>query len=161
MERWLKRACNRLEETGFVISDDVKFKGQVYPIVARRSRFDLSKFGYSEEFFVFGDFDRLGAKEFRAFSAGAFRYAKRHRVNPLPCGFFESVWCFCVAITDEVSDATLDSVRQDEPPKHWGAAEIPVIYDRESGDLFYFEGTPLWGAFYHAAHRSQIENLLR
>jgi hypothetical protein len=160
MNRWLSRACKRLEANGFVILEDVAFEGQTFAVAARRSRFDLSKFGYSEEFFVFGEFDRLSAKAFRAFSADAFRYAKRHRVNPLPCGLFESVWCFAIAMVEEVGDAALESVRQDEPPKHWGAAEVPVVYDRESGELFYFEGTPLWGAFYHAAHRSLIERLL-
>jgi hypothetical protein len=161
MDTWLSSVRGRLAADGFVILEDVAFEGQTYAVVARRTRFEITKFGFSESFFIFGEFDRLTTETFRAFSAAAYRCAKAHGVIWLPCGFFESVWCYAVAIAREVDEATLESVGSDTPPRHWASAEIPVIYDKSQGRLAYFEKTPLWGSAYYAGFRSEIQRLLR
>ena len=78
----------------------------------------------------------------------------------MPCGLFESVWCFAVAITNRVEDPVARSVRNDSPAKHWAAAEIPVVFHRTEGKLYFYEKTPLWGAAYYAGFRSQIRRYL-
>ena len=160
MNTWLTEARNRLVAAGFVILDDVSSNGRIFKTVARRSRFELTKFGFSETFFVFAEFSTLGAGVMRRFSADAFRCAKQYKKIPLPCGLFEGVWCFAVAITQAVDQATQRSVRNEAPPKHWAAGEIPVVYDQVQRRLHYFERTPLWGAAYYAGFRRQIEEFL-
>ncbi|HMF12383.1 MAG TPA: hypothetical protein VKE94_08755 [Gemmataceae bacterium] len=160
MAAWLKAARENLLTAGFVIFDEVAENGMSFPIVARRSRFEVTKFGFSETFFVFGQFDELGTPEVREFSALAYQYAKQHKRIPLPCGLFESVWCYAVAVAKSVDERTLDSIRSETPPKHWASAEIPVIYDQSRRKLFYFEKTPLWGSAYYAGFRKQIRSLL-
>jgi hypothetical protein len=153
-------ARDRLASTGFVVLENVPFDSKSFSVVARRTRFELTKFGFSENFFIFGEFDRLTTEDFRAFSADAYRYAKQHKTVPLPCGLFESVWSYAVAIAKAVDERTVNSVRSDTPPKHWASAEIPVVYDLAQRKLFYFEKTPIWGAAYYAGFRKQIQRLL-
>jgi len=120
----------------------------------------LTKFGFSENFFIFEEFDHLTTEGLRAFSADAYRCAKKHGVIPLPCGLFESVWCYSVAMAKDVDESTVASVRSDTPPWHWASAEIPVVYDLAQGKLSYFEKTPFWGSAYYAGFRKQIQRLL-
>jgi hypothetical protein len=160
MANWLNTVRNRLAAAGFVILDNVAFEARKFPVVARRTRFELTKFGFAETFFIFQEFDCLTTESLRMFSSDAFRCAEKSRVIPLPCGLFEGFWCYSVAIAKAVDEPTVASVRSDAPPKHWASAEIPVVRDLTRGKLFYFEKTPLWGAAYYAGFRKQIQRFL-
>lgn len=148
---WLQTALQRLTADGFAIRNQNYFK-----VVAHRSRFELSKFGNSETFFVFADFDYLDINLMRRFSADVFNYAMQTKVNSLPCGIFESVWSFAVAMARNVDDATIRAIETETPPSHWSAGEIRVTYDAPRHQLYYFKQTPLWGAAYYAGFRKQI-----
>jgi hypothetical protein len=128
--------------------------------LARRTRFELTKFGFSETFFVFRTFETITADALRKFSSDAFDLARQSKTIPLPRGIFESVWCFAVAIAERADSGVTDSVRNDAPTKHWAAAEIPVVFNQTEGRLYYFEKTPLWGAAYYSGFRSQIKRYL-
>jgi hypothetical protein len=160
MDTWLKTTRARLAAAGFVVQDKFAFDGKTFPLFARKTRFELTKFGFAENFFTFLEFDRLTSDMLRRFSADAFRCAKRNCVVPLPCGLGESVWSFAVAMAKSVDDAALASVRFDKPAMHFAAAEIPVVYDQAQNRVWYFEKTPLWGAAYYAGFRRKIEQLL-
>jgi len=157
---WLQNAMQRLSSHGFKIAQDISDEGQAFKLVAHRSRFELTKCGNSETFFVFAEFDTLSRESLRQFSAKSFRYAKASRNVPLPCGLFEFVSCFAVALVDVLDQATAESVRNEAPIKHWAASEIPVVYERSQKKLCYFEKTPLWGAAYYAGFRNQIQEFL-
>jgi hypothetical protein len=160
MNSWLTSARNNLSAASFVILDDVSHDGRSFPIVARRTRFELTKCGFSESFFIFSEFDRLRISDVREFSEDAYLYAKQHKTIPLPCGLFESVWSYAIALAKSADEPVLDSIRSEAPPKHWASAEIPVVYDQSKRKLFYFEKTPLWGSAYYAGFRKQIVRLL-
>jgi len=157
---WLQKTLRNLAREGFVITENVSHSGATMRALARRTRFELTKFGFSETFFVFRKFESVNAEALRRFSSDAFDLAKQSKTIPLPCGLFESVWCFAVAITDRADRAVTESVRNDAPTKHWAAAEIPVVFNQTDGHLYYFEKTPLWGALYYAGFRSQIKRYL-
>jgi hypothetical protein len=160
MGSWLSTIHGRLTAEGYVVQDDFPFEGKTFPVFARQTRFVVTKFGFAENFFTFFEFERLTSDMLRRFSADAFRCANQNRVVPLPCGLGESVWSYAVALAKSVDDATLNSARFDTPPKHFAAAEIPVVYDQTQNKLWYFEKTPLWGAAYYAGFRRQIKRLL-
>ena len=157
---WLQTVTEGMAASRFKISSDVSCGDRTFPAVAHRSRFELTKFGNCETFFVFEEFDSLSPAEMRRFSAEAFTFAKAARKLKLPCGLFEAVFCFAVAIVDGLDDATAEAVRNEVPQKHWAAGEIPVVYDRAIGQLCYFEKTPMWGAAYYAGFRKQISKFL-
>lgn len=156
---WLQKALRNLTREGFIVSEDVRHDSMVSAL-ARRTRFEPTKFGFSETFFVFRQFESISAGALRKFSSEAFDLATQSKSIPLPRGLFESVWCFAVAITDHTDDATMDTVRNDAPTKHWAAAEIPVVFDQTEERLYYFEKTPLWGGAYYSGFRTQIERYL-
>lgn len=157
---WAQSVAQRLSSDGFSISRDVEYSGGKFYAVAHRCRFELSKFGMCETFFVFGNLGTCNRDAVRRFSSTAFRYAKLARSIALPCGFFEAVFCFSVCMVDDLDEATAAAVRNDAPPKHWAAGEIPVVYERRHNRLSYFERTPLWGAAYYSGFRKQIMKYL-
>jgi hypothetical protein len=158
MADWFKSAWQRLRDNGFVFLEHTDAKD--FAGVARRSRFELTKFGYCETFYIFKEFEYLDADAMRQFSAEAFRYAKAHRKCFLPCGLFEAVFSFAVATADRVRLEAERMIRNDVPPKHWAAAEMRVAYDEGRDELFYLEKTPLWGAAYYSGFRKQIRRFL-
>lgn len=103
----------------------------------------------------------LSRESLRQFSANAFRYAKASKNVPLPCGLFEGVFCFAVALVSVVDQATAESIRNEAPTKHWAAIEIPVVYERSRKNLYFFEKTPIWGMAYYAGIRNQIKQFLK
>jgi hypothetical protein len=86
--------------------------------------------------------------------------ALRSKTTSLPCGLFESVWCFVVAITANLDPPVAQSIRFNAPPKHWSSGELSVAFDAVTGHLSYFEQTPIWGAAYYAWFRKQIQRYL-
>jgi hypothetical protein len=157
---WLQKVAQRLSSEGFVMTGDVRFGDTRFKGVAHRSRFELSKFGNSETFFIFGEFGKPTPQSIRWFSGEAFRYAKASRSFSLPCGFFESVWCFAVGVAESIDEETARIVRSERPTMHWAAAEIPVVYEWGRNKLHFFEKTPIWGAAYYAGFRAQIGRYL-
>ena len=155
MDYWLQTAIQRLLADGFVIMNQNYFK-----VVAHRSRFEITKFGNSETFFIFADIDYLNIDMMRRFSTDAFNFAMKSKTSPLPCGFFESVWSYAVGIGRNVDDMTAQVIKTETPPKHWSAGEMRVAYDAPRHQLYYFDQTPLWGAAYYAGFRKQIQKYL-
>jgi hypothetical protein len=159
-EAYLATVLQRLRDEGFGCQENVGHGDYVFRWVAKRTRFELTKFGFSETFFVFERFGSLDLDSLKAFSANCFGYATKAKSIPLPRGIFESVWCFPVALVDGIDAAVSEAVRSQAPSRHWSSAEMPVIYDVGSGTLHYFEKTPAWGAAYYGGFRKLIRTLL-
>lgn len=160
VDSWLSTVRGRLAAAGYVVQDNFAYDGKTFPLFARRTGLEITKFGFSENFFTFFEFEHLTTDMLRRFSADALHCALQNCVVPLPRGFGESVWSYAVALAKSVDQATLATVRQETPPRHWAAAEIPVVYDQAQKKLWYFEKTPIWGAAYYAGFRHKIEKLL-
>ena len=158
--RYLSRIIERLEQSGFDCSRDVNYSNQVWACAARRTRFELTKFGFSETFYLFAEFPSIDFTGLQEYSAVSFNYALKHKSILLPRGLFESVSCFPVAVADSVDAGTAEAVRNNTPRKHWSSAEFPVIYELNSRTLHCSEKTPIWGAAYYAGFRQQIRQML-
>ncbi|HEU4390301.1 MAG TPA: hypothetical protein VFV34_21035 [Blastocatellia bacterium] len=65
-----------------------------------------------------------------------------------------------MAITSNLDPRMAQFIRDAAPQKHWAAAEIPVAFDTATGQVSYFENTPLWGAAYYAGFRREIQRYL-
>ncbi len=160
-DAWLQYVAPRLQATSFVPLHPQTYHHLGFMFAARRTRFEFTKFGMSEAFFVFAQIESLTPQLMMQFSQAAFQFAVAAKTVPFPCGLFESVWCFAVAITYQMHPQTADWIRNTEPPKHWSAGEMPVAFDTANGGLCYFEQTPLWGAAYYRGFRQEIERNLR
>ena len=157
---WLHRVAARLQSHRFVPMTPQSYQAAGFKFAAHRSRFEIMKFGMAETFFIFADISELTHQSMTSFSNTAFQFAIRSKSVPLPRGLFESVWCFAVAITNNLHPQVAESIRGAVPRKHWSAGEIPVAFDAATGLLCYFEKTPVWGAAYYAAFRRQIQTYL-
>lgn len=159
-DAWLHHVATRLQSDSFVPLDHQKYQPAGFKYALRRTRFEITKFGMAETFFFFGDVPSLTPQVMTGFSNAAFRLAIESKSVPLPCGIFESVWCFAVAITANLHPQVAETIRNTTPPKHFSAGEIPVVFDAANGYLAYFEKTPAWGAAYYAGFRRQIQRYL-
>ena len=157
---YLSRVMQRLQADGFTITDNVTFGNQTFKCVAKRTRFQLEYFGFAEFFFILAEFSSLDRTSLREFSAKCFKYAKKYRSIPLPCGLYERVICFPVAMVDGIDTPTAEAVRDENPPKHWVNYNVPVICDLGARQLHYSEKNPLRGRMYHDHFREIIRNML-
>ncbi len=132
---WLEASGQRLRAASYSLTDDVAFESTTFLRVAYRSGFQLAKFGNVETFFVFGALPTADAASIRAFSARAFRYAKSAKKLPLPCGMFEAVVAYPVALVDSLDSPTRATIEGEMPSAHYGAFEMPVVYESSRGEL--------------------------
>src|ERR1044071_8162443 len=159
-EAWLSHVAGRLQADDFVPLDPRSYQPAGFRFALRRTRFEITKFGMAETFFVFADIPVLTPQLMTQFSSAAFDFAMQSKSVLLPCGLFDSVWCFAVAITNNVHPQLAEWIRSTTPPKHWSAGEMPVVFDAMTGYLCYFDQTPIWGAAYYAGFRRQIQTYL-
>lgn len=159
-ETYIAAVRERLAGEGYRWEENAAIEGREILGVARKSGFRLTKFGNSEEVFVFGRFAEPDPATLRAFSSEAFAHGVANKSCFLPRGLFNCVWVFPVAVADSVPAETAESVRGQTPKKHWASAEVPSAFDLGRGDLSTFEKTPLWGAAYWKGFRNTIRKLL-
>ena len=158
---WLQHVSPKLAANGFQPLPPEVYQPLSYKYAVRRSRFEITKFGMAESFFMFAEIPDLRADVMQSFSATSFGLANQNKVTPLPNGLFACVFCYAVAMTERLDPAVAAHIKTTAPVKHWASNEIPVVFDLASGELCYFEGTPVWGAAYYAGFRREIESNLR
>jgi hypothetical protein len=159
-DAWLHHIAPRLSAGGFGPLHPQTYQPAGFKFAVRRTQFEFTKFGMAETFFFFADLPNLEPQMMAAFSAAAYRFAIASKAVPLPCGLFEAVFVFPVAITANLHPQMADWIRRTTPPAHWASNEMPVAFDTANGTLCYFEGTPLWGAAYFGGFRSLIRQYL-
>ena len=158
---WLQQVSQKLSANGFRPMAPEIYQPMSYKYAAHRSRFEVTKFGMAESFFTFAEIPGVQGPVLQNYSNVSFGLAKKNKSAPLPNGFFMSVFCYAVAITENLDPRLAQSIRDTAPTKHWAAFEVPIVFDLTNGDLCYFEKTPLWGAAYYAGFRREIESNLR
>lgn len=159
--QWLTYVSHKLAANRFSPMDPAVYQPQGYKYMAQRSEFEISKFGMAEYFFTFAEVPNLTPAVMQQYSGSAFQFSNNNKQVSLPNGLFAATFCFAVAMTENLSPETADVIRNTTPVKHWSAFEYPVVMDLVSGNLVYFEKTPLWGAAYFAGFRRMIEANLR
>ena len=60
-----------------------------------------------------------------------------------------------VVIAPNISDEVIRYVQQ-QPLKRWSLFEFPVVCRENSTKTFYFESTPIWGAFFFSDLRKLV-----
>lgn len=71
-----------------------------------------------------------------------------------------TLYCYPVLVMDNVSGNVRTFIRS-YCPKHFAKFEVPVILELYSKELFYYTGTPLWGAAMYKNIRKNIEKWFR
>ena len=158
--QWLQSVSQRLAANGYNQMQPQIYQAQNFKFAAHRSRFEITKFGIAENFFTFAEIPNLTVGVLQGFSNSAFEFAKANKSSPLPNGFFTATFSYAVAITANVPAEFAQYIFATAPAKHWSAFEIAAVFDVANGGLYYFTGTPVWGAAYYNGFRREIQSNL-
>ena len=106
-----------------------------------------------EYYFVLGRVSgTLTPEKVQAISQHTFNYvSKNKQANVL--------YCYPVMVTENVPAQSQKFIRS-YSPKHMSQFEFPVIVDLSAKKLYYYTGTPLWGAAMYRGMRSDADTLL-
>lgn len=160
-DSWLQYVSHKLAASGFTpLAPDV-YQPRGFKFAVRRSRFEITKFGMAETFFTFAEIPNLSPQVLQQFSSASFEFANKNKAVSLPNGLFVALFCFAVAITENLHPQTAEFIRGTAPVKHWSAFEMPVAVDVTNEELVYYEKTQAWGAAYYAGFRREIQTNLR
>jgi hypothetical protein len=157
---YLTDVTARLSANKFECTRNVGIGDWRFDLAARRTRLELTKFGFAETFFVFGLAPEIDGQALAEFSNASWVYAMNARKMSLPVGMFESVFSFAVAVVPSVDAALAEVVRNQRPERHFSSFEMPVIVDLSARTLHYFEKTGVWGFAYFAGFRKLIRKQL-
>ena len=156
---YLSIVTQRLQNKGFKVAQNIKFRNQVFEYIARRRTFEMIK-GWHETIFVSGRFPSLDFDGIRAFSATSFKYAEKARGIAALAGPVCWLECYPAAMVETLAPQVAEAIRNTDPPKHWNGSEIPVVYSLAQKELYYYQTNPLWGQIYHEIFRQRIRDML-
>ena len=108
-------------------------------------------------FIVIGKTDqKIDKNLIENFSKESFQYALEHNTGWR--GFQSCVAVIAILEGTEMENEALMYCMQ-SPPKHWGACEIPVIYDRKNKTAIRYSSIPMWGAIYYPHFNKKIKEV--
>ena len=64
-----------------------------------------------------------------------------------------------IILVDKIQESAVRSLQEDSPPKHYAAFEFPVVIDKATNSVYYFTGTPAWGAVYFEGLRQLADEI--
>jgi len=159
---FLEKIKANLTNKGYTLQTNIKYGDYNFEVVGHLAKIELSKFGKNDYFFVVGEIKETTLDSIRSFSSQAFDYSGQHRVNKLPPGLFGGYWVFPIILVDQIENSVMNAVQQEDPPKHYSSAEFPIVIEKTTKKVYYFQRTPTWGAAFYAGFRqlaSEIASL--
>lgn len=155
----LEHIKQTLTSKGYTLEEQVAYGDDHFRLVGKLSKFELSKFGVSDYFVVVKELTEPTLERIQAFSNQTYVYAGQQRGGKLPPGFFASYWTFSVALVNGLSAEVKTVIEHTAPLQHWGSAEFPIVIDTTSGQVSFFQDTPVWGAAYYPGFRQFASEL--
>lgn len=125
--------------------------------VYKRSRVEATKFGNVDFYICAKYIPEVTSQLACDYSAKMFSLANRHRTG-MPLGFGAMMQVFPLIITENLSGETANFIKSYYCPKHFAAIEFPSIIDVNSGYVYYYATTPLWGYAYYGGYRRDAFN---
>jgi len=160
LTEYLQKVKQRMEADGFRITENVVYDGQAFRYVAERKRAAIEFLNLERIVFILAPLESVDRARLREFSRRCFRYGKKSSSTRLPLRLFERPFCVPVAVVGDVDPATAEAVRNEVPPRHLGAQEMPVVCALKPRRLCYFEGTPMYnGVFWDYWRRIIVAEL--
>ena len=124
----------------------------------KRSVNKVSKFGRVDTFgYVKFVPDDITPQFAESYSYNLFLYSMRVRTGP-PLGFGAMLEVRPLLVVNNISKELYEFINN-YCPKHMMASEFPSILDFNSGNLYYYPTTPVWGALYYENYRNETNYL--
>ena len=160
IEEYLSLVESRLKSNGYKVNYNVKIKDYACKVIASNREFKLEFGGFIDTYYIFHQFETLDFLSFKQFSSTCLKYVIKHKIIPLKYTPLYNVNCFPVAIVSSITDSVVKSIQNEDPPKHVGSMEMPVVYNYQSQRIYFSEQTPLWGGLYWDYIREIISYML-
>lgn len=158
--QWLESLTANLIAQNYTIKNSESYDGVTYSLAAHRGRFEITKFGYAEYFYLVSELHNPTLEQVKQACAKSFTYGYIHRKLQIPAGIISSCFVFQILLVDHVSTEIAEYITSTIPPKHWAKMEFPVVIDLSSDKVYVCEKTPLWGAAYFGGFRKQAKAML-
>lgn len=118
----------------------------------RKSGSEASKIGLTDRYcFIKHVPDNTTAQFARSYSSALYTYAYQHK-QTLGRFFRSMMMVFPVLVVDKASGELVNFIRTYQINK-FKSVEFPCIVELSTGNIFYYEKTPLWGALYYNGFR--------
>jgi hypothetical protein len=121
-----------------------------------RSRVEATKFGKVDFYICAKNIPNATNEQVRNFSSSMKSLANRHRTGP-PLGFGAMLQVFPLIITENITNDVAQFMKS-YCPKHFAASEFPSVVDLNTGYVYYYPTTPLWGYAYYSGYRRDSYN---
>jgi hypothetical protein len=158
--QWFERLTTNLVAQNYTIKNSESYDGTTYSLVAHRGRFEITKFGYAEYFYIVSELQSPTLEQVKQACAKSFTYGYVHRKLQIPAGIISSCFVFQILLVNHVSAEIAEYITSTIPPKHWAKIEFPTVVDLSTGRVYVCEKTPLWGAAYFNGLRSKVKAML-
>jgi hypothetical protein len=139
IDDYLDESLELLEDDGFEIFEDERFRGREFCAVAVKIK--SMGTGHRELVFVFAMFRRLTDSKLEEFTRDAYDYAERKRRSSWPVGVNNMLWVYPVALAEEFSDRAYDQLLSEKPRlSGFGYIAFPVVYAADVDEVVYCDG---------------------
>ena len=125
--------------------------------VFRRSRVEAAKFGKVDFYVCTKYIPGANNSLVQDFSSKMFSLASRHR-SGAPLGFGAMLQVFPLVITENITNELADFLKSKYCPKHYAASEFPSVIDLNTGYVYFYQSTPIWGYAYYNGYRRDSNN---
>ncbi|MGD0869941.1 MAG: hypothetical protein ABSB88_10350 [Bryobacteraceae bacterium] len=152
---YLSSVSTNMRDFGLRVSRQVQLPdGPVVDLFGSRTYFSWKGLVILSQHVAVRDYEGTAATpaDGQALFEASFRQAKKVNRVPLLRGMqfgFMVIPCLVVA----TADRALIEYAERRPPKHWSLFEFPVVVDRSTGRIHYYNQTAIWGAAFFSDMR--------
>ncbi len=125
--------------------------------VFKRSRVEAIKFGKVDFYICTKNIPDAAPESVQEFSSKMFNLANRHR-SGAPLGFGATIQVFPLIITENITNELANFIKSVYCPKHFAASEFPSVIDLNTGYVYFYQTTPVWGYAYYGGYRRDSYN---
>lgn len=159
-DAYLNELADNLARQGFRIQRNVRLDPYFLHIVASVNAVEVTKFGKMSRVVPITSMNNpVTIEMIKDFSASAMRYSLDNRGSDLPRGFGGSVLSVPTIVSDEYREDVKKWISKNRPPRHFAAAEFPVLLSTAVHGVYYYKKTPMWGAVYYRGFRKFVQEI--
>ena len=154
----LASIAQNLANAGFKVSRDVMLSdGSTADLAASRNRFSWKGLVILSQHVVVRSVESASQHHMAGLLESSFRFGKKANRLPLVRGLQLGYMILPVIVTDTADRSLVESVTK-PPRKRWALFELPVVLELANRRVVFFQGTPLWGAFFFSDARDIVSS---
>jgi len=150
--------AKNLANAGFKVSRNVLLSdGSTADLAASRNSFSWKGLIILSQHVVVRSIDSASQHHMAGLLESSFRFAKKANRIPLVRGLQFGYMILPVIVTDTADSSLVEAVAR-SPRKRWALFELPVVLELANRRAVFFQGTPLWGAFFFSDARDIVSS---